>query len=64
MPDALLRLLGLVSRDIRQITGEIGRRKNVSGNHAKNVLGWTTRPVDETVIDTARSLIDRAIVRV
>lgn len=64
MPDLLLRLIGLFSRDIRQLAGEIGTRKQISGQHAKDTLGWTTRPADQTVIDTARSLIARGIVTI
>jgi dihydroflavonol-4-reductase len=62
MPDALFRLMGLLSRDIRQLTGEIGTRKAVSRQHAKDVLGWTTLPPEQTIIDTARSLIALGIV--
>lgn len=64
MPDVLLRLMGLFSRDIRQIAGEIGMRKSISGQHAKDVLGWTTLPPEQTILDTARSLLARGIVKV
>ena len=64
MPDALLRLMGLFSRDIRQLTGEIGTRKAISGEHARDVLGWVTRSPEQTILDTARSLIAREIVTI
>lgn len=64
MPDVVLRLMGLFSRDIRQLTGEIGTRKAISGQHAKDVLGWTTLPPEQTVVDTARSLIALGIVTI
>lgn len=64
MPDVILRLMGLFSREIRQLAGEIGSEKKISGKHAKDVLGWTTRPGEQTVIDTARSLIARKIVTI
>ena len=63
MPDVLLRLIGVFSRDIRQLTGEIGTRKTISGQHAKDVLGWTTLPPEQTIVDTARSLIAQGIVK-
>lgn len=62
MPDFALKLLAVVSRDIRQIAGEVGKRKLVSGQHAKDVLGWTTLPGEQTVLDTARSLIAQRLV--
>lgn len=63
MPDVLLRLMGLVSRDIRQLTGEIGAKRTLSGQHARDRLGWTTRAAERTIVDTARSLIAQGIVR-
>lgn len=63
MPDFVLRIMGLLSRDIAQLTGEIGTRRIISGQHAKDVLGWTTLPPEKTVVDTARSLIGQGIVR-
>jgi len=64
MPDVVLRLIGMVSRDIAQLTGELGSKRVISGQHARDVLGWTTRPVDQTVIETADSLIEQRIVQV
>ncbi len=63
MPDWLLRALGLVSRDLRQLAGEIGTTKRISNRHAREVLGWTTLPPEQTILDTARSLIAQGIVR-
>jgi dihydroflavonol-4-reductase len=63
MPTPVLKLMALFSRDIRQIAGEVGKRKVVSGQHAKDKLGWTTRSPTETVLDTARSLIAQGVVR-
>lgn len=62
MPDVVLRLMGLVSRDIRQLTGEIGAKRTLSGQHARDRLGWSTRPAERTIVDTARSLIAQGIV--
>ena len=64
MPDVMLRVMAVFSRDIRQISGEIGKQKRVSGDYAKRKLGWTTHRVEQTVIDTANSLIERGIVTV
>lgn len=64
MPDLLLRLMAVASRDIRQLAAEIHSKKELSGQHARDVLGWTTRPAEQTVVDTARSLIAQGIVKV
>ncbi len=62
MPTPILKLMAMFSADIRQIAGEVGKKKVISGQHAKDILGWTTLPPEQTVIDTARSLIDRGVV--
>lgn len=64
MPTPVLKLMALFSRDIRQISGEVGKRKVVSGQHAKDKLGWTTIPSEQTVLDTGRSLVAQGIVTV
>jgi nucleoside-diphosphate-sugar epimerase len=63
MPTWLLRVMAAFSSDIRQIAGEVGKRKVVSGQHALDVLGWTAISGEETVLATARSLIAQGIVK-
>ena len=41
---------------------ELGKPRQVSSEKARRILGWTTRPVPETVLDTARSLQARGLV--
>ena len=63
IPDVFVRLLALFDSTIRQITGEIGRTRAVDAHHAFERLGWKTRDVRTTILDTAHSLIKRGIVR-
>lgn len=64
LPDWLVRFSALFNPMIRQITGELGNIRDVYASHARDVLGWQTRPVAESITDCARSLIDRGIVKV
>lgn len=64
IPDIAVRFLALFDGGIRQITGELGRVRETSARHALDRLGWKTRPEEDSIIDTARSLIDRGIVKV
>ena len=41
MPDILVRLFAMVSPDIRQLTGELGRVRSTSGQRARDTLGWS-----------------------
>ena len=64
MPDFLVRLFAMVSPDLRQLIGELGRVRSTSGRHARDTLGWSPRDADQTIEDTARSLIDQDLVKV
>ncbi|MEO8375397.1 MAG: NAD-dependent epimerase/dehydratase family protein [Sphingomonas bacterium] len=64
IPDLVLRLMALFDGSIRQVVGELGRTRAADSAHALAVLGWKTRPAEESIVDTARSLIDRGIVKV
>lgn len=64
LPDFLVWLAAMFDPTVRQIVGEIGRVRDVDVSHARDVLGWVPRPTEETIMDTARSLIDLGIVKV
>jgi dihydroflavonol-4-reductase len=56
-PGALLRVVSLFDPSVRSIIGELGQRSDYSTDKATAVLGWTERPVRESVLDCARSLL-------
>lgn len=56
-PDALMRLVSLFDPSVRSIIGELGQRSDYSTEKARTLLGWTQRPVRESVLDCARSLL-------
>ncbi len=64
IPDFVVRLIGLFDGSIRQILGELGRFRAVDASHAEKVLGWKTRDEAESIIDTAKSLIEQGVVKV
>ncbi|MBA2919551.1 NAD-dependent epimerase/dehydratase family protein [Sphingomonas sp. MAH-20] len=64
MPDFLVRIVGRFIPELGQVASELGRVKISSSVHAKDRLGWEPRPVEETIVETARSLIERGIVKV
>ena len=64
LPALLLRLVAVFDPMVRQITGELGKTRATPATHAREVLGWTPRPAEETIVDTARSLIDQGVVKV
>lgn len=64
LPDWLVRLAGVFSPMIRQVTGELGNIRGTDASRARTVLGWEARPVEQTIVDCAKSLIACGIVRV
>jgi dihydroflavonol-4-reductase len=56
-PDVFLRLASLFDPSVRSIIAELGQRSDYSTDKAMTVLGWTRRPVRESVLDCARSLL-------
>ncbi len=62
VPDLAVRAMAIFDPSVRSIVGQLGRRVEMSSEKAKDLLGWSPRPVEETVVDCARSLIDERVV--
>ena len=63
VPDWLVRLAALFSPVAGAVVGELGSIRNQSPAHAQAVLGWATRPVEQSIVDCARSLLGLGIVK-
>lgn len=63
MPDWLVKLLALFMPEMRQIKGELGNVRDVSGKHTEDRLGFRFIPAEQTLEDTVRSLVERGIVK-
>lgn len=64
MPDWLVNVLALFNPEVRGIKTEIGKVRHVDASHAKTRLGWTMRPVEDTIADCGTSLIAHGVVKV
>ena len=64
LPDFVLQLTSLVDPTIRMVTGELGKQRITPSDHARDVLGWVPRPAADTIVDTARSLIEKGVITV
>lgn len=64
VPDWLVRMAALFNPLAQAVVGELGAVRNQSPEHARQVLGWATRPVEQSIVDTARSLLDQGLVKV
>lgn len=58
MPTWLLRVVSRFDPSVRQALDFVGRKELVSSDKARGELGWTTRPLRESIVDTASSLVE------
>ena len=57
VPDFLVRLAALVNKELRTAVPRLGQKRDFTSAKAQATLGWRPRPLEETVLDCARSLI-------
>jgi nucleoside-diphosphate-sugar epimerase len=62
VPDLLVRGLAIFDPGIRSYVGQLGRRVELSSEKARTALGWSPRPIEETIVDCAQSLIREGVV--
>jgi dihydroflavonol-4-reductase len=62
VPNFIVRAASRFDPSMRQIVGQLGRQTIFSAEKAKAMLGWSPRPVEETIVDCARSLIRQGVV--
>jgi dihydroflavonol-4-reductase len=58
VPDLLVRAMGLFDPSVRSVAGQLGERTTLSSEKAESVLGWSPRPIEETIVECAESLLD------
>jgi len=63
VPYWLLWAVARFDTDIRAVLPSVGKQETVSADKAKRDLGWTMRPIEETLLDTAASLFSHQLVR-
>ena len=62
VPDFVIRLAALFDQDLKAVTPSLGHKHDFTSAKAQNLLGWRPRPLEETVLDCARSLIAAGVV--
>jgi nucleoside-diphosphate-sugar epimerase len=64
MPYILVVILALFMPAMQQIKNNIGKKRVTSGRHAAETLDFEYIPAEQTIVDTAESLIAQGIVKV
>jgi nucleoside-diphosphate-sugar epimerase len=57
VPDFVIRLAGMFDRDLGSVTPSLGLKHDYSSEKAQRILGWKPRPLEDTILDCANSLI-------
>lgn len=62
VPNLVVRGMGIFDPSVRAIASQLGQKVELSSEKAEAALGWSPRPVEETIVDCARSLISEKVV--
>jgi len=62
LPDWLVRVAAPFSGMAKQAARRLGATRRISNAHIRSVLGWHPRPLEDTLIATADSLIEHGVV--
>jgi nucleoside-diphosphate-sugar epimerase len=62
VPNLAVRAMALFDPGIRSITNQLGKKLTYSSAKAETTLGWSTRPLEQTIAETGRSIVDLGVV--
>jgi len=62
VPNLMVRAMALFDPGIRSITNQLGKKLTYSSAKAESTLGWSTRPLEQTIAETGRSMVDLGVV--
>lgn len=62
IPDFVVRGMALFDGGIRSVVGGLGKKQELSSEKAMTTLGWSPRPIEDTIAETGESLIRHGVV--
>jgi dihydroflavonol-4-reductase len=63
VPNLLVRALGLFDPSVRTIVNQLGKKLTYSSEKSRTKLGWSPRPAERSVLDTAESMVEKGLVK-
>ena len=63
-PNLLIRVMSYFDPGVRTIVGDLGKHPEFSNARAREELGWNPRPLEDSIADTGRSLLEFGVVKV
>ena len=61
LPEVTIRLLALFDQRVKSIAMYLGWEYKISNKKIKDTLGWNPRPMEQTIIDMAESMIEHGL---
>jgi len=62
LPDRLVKFVGIFDKTIRMFANGLGTKKQLSSQRLRSELGWSPLPLEDSIRETADSLIDHGVV--
>jgi nucleoside-diphosphate-sugar epimerase len=62
VPDIAVRVIAIFDPSVRSVTRQLGKKTTLSAKNAEALLGWSPRPIEDTIAECAQSLIDKGVV--
>jgi dihydroflavonol-4-reductase len=62
LPNFVVRAAARFDPELRQIVGQLGKRSEFSSQKARTRLGWSPRPIEDTIAECAQSLLRMGVV--
>ena len=61
-PNLMVRAMALFDPSIRSVVSDLGKSAAYSSEKARSTLGWSPRPIEDSIADSGRSLIEHGVV--
>ncbi len=61
VPNVVVRAIALLDPEVRSVVGELGQKTTYSLENAERRVGWSPRPIEQTIVDCARSLLGQRV---
>jgi nucleoside-diphosphate-sugar epimerase len=57
VPNFVVKAMARFDPGLRSVVGDLGKRRLLSSEKAKNRLGWSPRPIEDTIAETGETLL-------
>ena len=62
VPNLVVRAMALFDPGIRSVVGGLGKTHRALVGEGESTLGWSPRPIEDTIAETGESLIEHGVI--